>query len=238
MRIAIVDDAAAERAGLAAVLRDYATVHSLEISTEEFQSGEDLLAGFHPFAFSVIFLDIYMDGMTGIETAKMIREQDDDMAIIFMTTSEEHRPDAFSVFATDYLIKPCSREAVFRTLDHLLHLRTEQEKRLSFTADRRDYNLPLSDIVSVEADGNYLCITDRNERTYRTRMTFRDAEDRLDDRFIRIIKGVAVNMDHVVQMNEKICLTDTGSRLPMHSRNGKEVRQQWLNYKFTRIRRG
>ena len=214
MRIAIVDDAAAERAGLAAVLRDYATVHSLEISIEEFQSGEDLLAGFHPFAYSIIFLDIYMDGMTGIETAKMIREQDDDMAIIFMTTSEEHRPDAFSVFATDYLIKPCSREAVFRTLDHLLHLRTEQKKRLSFTADRRDYSLPLSDIVSVEA------------------------EDRLDDRFIRIIKGVAVNMDHVVQMSEKICLTDTGSRLPMHSRNGKEVRQQWLNYKFTRIRRG
>lgn len=238
MKIAIVDDIAAERAGVQAVIRDYAAVHGFEITTEEFSSGEDLLAGFHPYAYSVFFLDIYMDGMTGIETAKMIREKDDEAAIIFMTTSEEHRPDAFSVFATDYLIKPCSREAVFRTLDHLLHLRTGQEKRLSFTADRRDYSLRLSDIVSVEADGNYLLITDRNERIYRTRMTFRDAESRLDDRFIRIIKGVAVNMDHVVQMGEKICLTDTGSRLPMHSRNGKEIRQQWLNYKFSRIRKG
>ena len=238
MKIAIVDDIAAERAELQAVIRDYAAVHGIEIRTEEYSSGEDLLAGFHPYAYTVLFLDIYMDGMTGIETAKMIREKDDDMGIVFLTTSEEHRADAFSVFATDYLIKPCSKEAVFRALDHLLHLRTEQEKRLSFTADRRDYSLPLSDIVSVEADGNYLLITDRNERTFRTRMTFRDAESRLDERFIRIIKGVAVNMDHVVQMGEKICLTDTGSRLPMHSRNGKEVRQQWLNYKFNMIRKG
>jgi len=236
MKLAIVDDEAAERAALRAVIREYDAMHRLDMVTEEFSGGEGLLAAFHPYAFSVIFLDIYMDGLSGIETARKIREQDDETALVFLTTSEEHRPDAFSVFATDYLVKPCSRDAVFRVLDHLLRLHTKQEKQLLFTADRREYRLSLSDIASLEADGNYLLITTVKGTQYRARMPLREAEALLDNRFLRIIKGVTVNMDYVLQMNDTSCTMCTGMVLPMRSRNGKEIRQQWLNYKFVKIR--
>ncbi len=238
MRIAAVDDSTAERGWLLSALKEYAAMHGLELETDAFSSGEALLAAFHPFAFSVIFLDIFMGGMTGVETARKIRERDDAVPIVFLTTSEDHRPEAFSVFATDYLIKPCAPEAVFRAMDHILRLRTDREPRLSFSFDRQDHSLRLSDIASLEADGNYLIITDQKGRRYRTRMTLREAESRLDNRFLRIIKGVVVNMDHVVQMNEAVCTMNTGESLPMHSRNGRDVRQKWLNYKFARIRQG
>jgi len=238
MKIAVVDDQAAERGALLGIIREYGAAHALELEPVEFSAGEDLLLAFRPFAFSVIFLDIYMDGMTGVETAKRIREQDDDVVLIFMTTSEEHRSDAFSVFATDYLVKPISRDAVFRALDHVLHLKTRQEKRFTFTADRRDYSLPLSALVSLEANGNYLTVSDRRGEQYRTRMTLRDAESRLDERFLRIIKGVVVNMDHVTQISGTACTVSTGATLPVHSRHSREIRQQWLNYKFARIRGG
>jgi hypothetical protein len=64
----------------------------------------------------------------------------------------------------------------------------------------------------------------------------REAEALLDNRFLRIIKGVTVNMDYVLQMNDTSCTMCTGMVLPMRSRNGKEIRQQWLNYKFVKIR--
>ena len=238
MRIAAVDDSAAERGWLLSALKEYAAMHGLELKTDAFAGGEELLGLFQPYAFSAVFLDIFMDGMTGVETARKLREQDDAVPIVFLTTSEEHRPDAFSVFATDYLIKPCVPEAVFRTMDHILRLRADGEPRLSFSFDRQDHSLLLSDIASLEADGNYLVITDQKGRRYRTRMTLREAESRLDGRFLRIIKGVVVNMDHVVQMTEAVCTMSAGGTLPMHSRNGRDVRQKWLNYKFARIRQG
>lgn len=236
MKIAIVDDDAAERAALLSVVKEYAAMNRLELAADEFSSGEDLLAGFYPYAYSLIFLDIYLGSLTGIDTAKLIRERDDDVALVFLTSSEAHRPDAFTVFATDYLVKPCAPEAVIRTMDHILRRRTAQEQRLSFSFDRRDYSLRLTEIVSLEADGNYLIITDREKNSYRTRMTLQDAESRLDERFLRVIKGVIVNMAHVVQMGDGVCKMDTGAMLPMRGRSEKALRQQWLNYKFSQIR--
>ncbi len=75
-----------------------------------------------------------------------------------------------------------------------------------------------------------------NGKQYRARMPLREAEALLDNRFLRIIKGVTVNMDYVLQMNDTSCTMCTGMVLPMRSRNGKEIRQQWLNYKFVKIR--
>ncbi len=83
-------------------------MNQLEYHIDLFPGGEDLLGTYRPFQYTVIFLDIYMDGISGIETAEKIREADEDANLVFLTASEEHRPEAFSVFATAYLIKPCT----------------------------------------------------------------------------------------------------------------------------------
>ena len=114
MNIALVDDDAADRLGLEQMLAEYARIHQLDMSFARFSSGEDLLRGYVPFRYAVIFLDIFMDGVSGIDTAKSIREVDDSTSLVFLTTSEAFRPEAFSLFATSYLIKPCVKEQVFR----------------------------------------------------------------------------------------------------------------------------
>ena len=159
------------------------------------------------------------------------------MILVFLTTSEEHRSDAFSVFATAYLSKPCSAEAVFRTMDHILRIHTDRGARFSFSFDRRDYSLPFSEIVSLETDGNYLSITDHKQKQYRTRMTFSAAERQLDSRFLTLMKGIIVNMDYVSQITESHCLLQNGTQFPIHVKSRKELRQRWLNYKFTKIRK-
>lgn len=177
-----------------------------------------------------------MDGLSGIDTAKAIREVDNDARIVFLTTSEAFRPDAFSVFATSYLVKPCAREQVFKALDHIFRLRTSEENRFSFSYDRQDFSLPCGEIVSLETDGNYLCIADKSGRTYRTRMTFSAAIDQLDRRFLVLMKGVAVNMDRIAQIQDGRCRMKDGRVLPLHVKRQAALREQWLNYKFTKIR--
>ena len=190
MRIALADDLAPDRKQLEELLRSYAALHQLDLEVESFSKGEDLLAVSAPFRFAIVFLDIYMEGITGLETAKKLRELDDDVVLIFLTTSEDHRADAFSLFATDYLVKPIGEEAVFRTLDHVLRLHTDRENRFSFSSNRRDYALPQRDLVSLVTDGNYLTVTDRRGVSYRTRMTASAAEKALDQRFLVLMKGI------------------------------------------------
>ena len=171
-----------------------------------------------------------------IDTAKGIRETDDSTSLVFLTTSEEYRPDAFSLFATSYLIKPCAKEQVFRTLDHIFRLRTSAEPCLSFSFDRQEFSLPFGDIVSLETDGNYLAITDQTGRIYRTRMTFSTAMERLDSRFLILIRGVTVNMDRVAQILDGQCRMQSGALFPLQVKRQAELREQWLNYKFAKIR--
>lgn len=236
MNIALIDDRDEDRAHLERILKEYDSIHKVGMNFSHFDSGEALLAEYQPFRFAVVFLDIYMDGISGIETAKCIRKVDDDARIVFLTTSEAFRPDAFSVFATSYLVKPCAQAQVFQTLDHIFRLRTSEEGRLSFSYDRQDFSLPYGDVVSLETDGNYLSIADKAGRIYRTRMTFSAAVEQLDSRFLVLMKGVAVNMDRVAQIQDGYCRMLDGRHLPLNVKRQAELKGQWLNYKFTKIR--
>ena len=74
MNIALVDDRTADRTHLEEILREYDSMHQLGLICYHYASGEDLLKAYQPFKFTVIFLDVYMAGITGTETAQKLRE--------------------------------------------------------------------------------------------------------------------------------------------------------------------
>ena len=238
VNIAIVDDAEADRLSLENTLKEYSSIHHLDMTCSHFADAEAFLKEYIPFSYAVIFLDIYMPGLSGIETAEAVRRTDGDTAIVFLTTSDAHRPDAFSVFASDYLMKPVSREHLFRTLDHLFRIRTGSGLRFDFSYDRTDYSLLCSDIVSLEKTGNYLEITDRSGQIFRTRMTFSEAEVCLGSHFLTLRKGISVNMRYIKQIRNGQCLMANGAVFPLRVKDARELGQKWLNYKFAVIRGG
>lgn len=168
MNIAIVDDKSEEREALKTLLTEYTAINSLEIILHEFPSGEIFLSEYTPFTYTVVFLDIYMNGMTGVETAEKIRKTDTDTPVIFLTTSREHMGNAFSVHAFDYIEKPADREKLFTCMDDLLKTKTAlYSETLHFSQDRIEHRLPFPDIVSVNtAKTNYLDITDKKGKVY------------------------------------------------------------------------
>ncbi|MBQ1412267.1 MAG: response regulator transcription factor [Clostridia bacterium] len=236
MNIALVDDVERDRRRLEYILKEYDRINRVDMRFYHYAGGEALLRDFQPFGFAVIFLDIFMDGMTGMELARRIREKDDAAVLVFLTTSGTHYSEAFDVFASAYLRKPCAEEEVFRAMDHILRLRTQKEKRFDFSFDRRDYSLRYADLVSLETSGNYLTIVDRGGNSYRTRMTFSAAESLLDTRFLTLMKGIMVNMDYIVQIADGKCFLRGGTVFPLHVKNQKELKQKWLNFKFAKIR--
>ena len=106
MRIAIVDDLADERALLREQLAQQLARRGAEAELLEFDSGEAFLAAEKERRFTAAFLDIYMEGMTGMEAARTLRKTDTDCLLVFTTTSTDHALDGFQVRALHYLVKP------------------------------------------------------------------------------------------------------------------------------------
>lgn len=239
MNIAIVDDSPRDLDALQTVLREYAAVNRLELSVAAFDNAESLVSHYRPFQYTVVFLDIYMKSMTGIDAAHRIRKTDGNTLLVFLTSSDEHMPEAFRLHAYDYIRKPVEAEQIFRVMDDILKRHTESDsQRLHFYSNKRDYSLPYGDIVTVMTNANYLEITDCEGVTYKTRMTFASVSDLLcrDKRFLKILRGVLVNMDYITGFDGNTCHLKGGAGLPISVKAGKSIEQTWRNYLFTKIR--
>ena len=105
MRIAIVDDEQAMREQLAEYIKKYADEQHLQLDTCSLPSGDALLQS-EDRAFDIIIFDIDMPGTSGLDTARKIRETDENVVILFVTNIAQYAINGYEVDAVDYIIKP------------------------------------------------------------------------------------------------------------------------------------
>ena len=241
MTIAFVDDSSMDRDRLAAALESYASRNGLKFDLRPFSSGEQLMDHFQSHQYSIIFLDVFLDGgITGIETAERIRKQDEDVTLVFLTTSNEHQADAIHWHVFDYLSKDNLNRDVFMVMDRILHRQTAVSRLcLTFVSEKSTVTLPYHDLVYLASDRNYLIIHDSSGNEYRTRATFSSIWETLqkDDRFLPVLRGVVVNMDYLTNISSGSCILKGELRIPVSIRNSKALEEIWTNYTFARIRR-
>ena len=105
--IAVCDDLEEERRSLARMIHSYAQRRNRTVRFRFYSSGEELLAsGQQVAACQILFLDIYMPGLSGVEAARRLRAAGCGTSIVFATTSLDHGLESFDVWAADYLTKP------------------------------------------------------------------------------------------------------------------------------------
>lgn len=241
MNIAIVDDEKEQIDSLSALIKEYAALVKQDLSIHAFESGEGFIADYHPYAYTAIFMDIYMSGMSGVEAAEEILSKDRNAIIIFLTSSSDHMPEAFSLHVFDYIPKPAVKDRIFKVMDDILLRHTEiiSTPKLTFSCDRKDVSIPYPDLVCIRTDArNYLEITDASGNQYLTRLTFSKAAQALKDVpfFLLINRGILVNMDHIVNMDENTCTVSNGLTLPLNVRYRRELQTVWENYELDSIR--
>lgn len=95
-----------------------------------YESGDELINS--DKEFHIIFLDIDMKGLDGIETAKKLREYDKKVKIIYVTNYTDYTYSAFSVHAFGYLVKPLNKKELYNQLDEALSYTEEISKNLEF----------------------------------------------------------------------------------------------------------
>lgn len=99
MNIAIVDDEEMERDFLVSAIKEYAAGKGMNIPLYTFSSAEELLESYHPYAYSAIFMDVFMNGIDGVSAAEEIFSSDRDAIIIFLEWNSLTSFFTFSCFS-------------------------------------------------------------------------------------------------------------------------------------------
>ena len=103
-RIAIVEDEAAVREQLAGYVQRYTRQYGTPFEVTEFADGMEILENYRP-QFDIIFLDVEMKHLDGMETARRIRERDGGVLIVFITNMAQYAIKGYAVQALDYILK-------------------------------------------------------------------------------------------------------------------------------------
>lgn len=233
MNIAVVEDKKEDRLWIAEKVNLYMKRNGLRFTLSEFESAEQFMDVFIPGAYDIIFMDIYMGGINGMDAAVWIRKKDFDCRLIFVTASSEYLLEGYSVNACHYLIKPVS-EKIF-------------EQAMEFCRIRPQYEVPYIDVMSKgvslrlnTASILYVNIMKRvvyihtMARTIPVAGSFSSITKPLldDKRFLLCIQGEMVNMDMIADQEDTVFLLKNGERIPINIRNRRAVIRSWQNYVF------
>lgn len=164
-----------------------------------FESGGAFLASRPAGRFDLIFFDIYMGGITGVEAAKALRETDEDCGIVFTTTSEDHMPEAFDVGAIQYLVKPVKKDKLEQVLKKRVRSVESARRTCSVNAKGQRREIAFDSIYYIEVY-NHNCLIHIGEGVVDTGscMTIDDFLPLLPSpRFFRCHKSYIVNMSYV-----------------------------------------
>ncbi len=237
INIALIDDIESEQKKMEEILALFEQENSLSFSISCFTDGKTFLGSFQKYSYSIIFMDIFMDGISGIDTALTIRQKDPGCIIIFLTESGEHMPEAFSCHAFEYIQKPASKERIFPVLSDALRLLPQESRFIEFSYSRQSIKLLLSNIVCITARGHYTDITDNRGKVYSPRTGFTKFIAPLQDdrRFLSINKGIFVNMDYIIRFENNCCKLAGDITFPVRIRERTLLEQKWQDYNFSQI---
>lgn len=233
MKVAIVDDIKEYRESTGKAVYEWAKDRHEVVSIKGFRSGESFLKALNEESFDLVLMDIYMDGLTGIEAAEKLRQISLDTILIFMTTSADHMADAFPCRAFDYIMKPADITRFYKALDETLKVIPENKPFLTISVDKQDINIIVSDIMYVLSDLNY-CLVYTKKREYRTRSQFGKFMETLSEfpEFYVINRGVAVNLDNVLDINELDCKLADNTILPVSKKQKQSAEQALIDRRF------
>lgn len=197
LNIAVVDDEQSSVDLLCSYLSRFCYANQLEYSVKTFQSGGAFLWSYAP-VYDVIFLDIEMGSINGMDIARQIRKTDENTIIIFVTQLAQYAVEGYQVDALDFMVKPLeyySFELVMRKA--VRRLRQRQPQSVVLQTEEGMTVLSSEQILYVEVLDHYITYHTA-ERRYTRKGTLADAERQLDpQKFYRCSRCYLANLRYI-----------------------------------------
>lgn len=220
--IAVCDDAKIIVDNMETLLKKYSAEIGEEIRVSKFYLGDSLLDQYKS-NYDIIFLDIKMPGLTGIQTAERIRKKDDKVTIIFLTSLIDNAIEGYKVQAANYIIKPLGYKRLKIELDNWqLKIRDKNEQYITIHNDSGNYKVLLKSIRYIETYNRNLLVHAGKENIICYRK-LKDMESELAKYgFARCHSSFLLNMLYVEKIEKTDIQLFTGERIPV-SKTKKKV---------------
>lgn len=231
MLISLCDDNAHERAYIKSLVLDWSTKSGAGVSIREYPSAEALLFSYYDFPPDILLLDIEMPGMNGVELAKSLRARAEAVQIIFVTGYPDFIAEGYDVSALHYLLKPVSRDKLYKVLDRAYKAVCEGKlpETVIFRAGTETLRFNISEIEYVAALGHSTVLS-AGGRTFDLSVPISEAERTLGGGFIRCHRSYIVNLKYVSAVSGDNLTMDSGTKIPVARAARKAVAEAFIHY--------
>ena len=213
MDIAVVDDEKAIREHICGLVEE----RQPESRIEAYATGEELLASGK--RFDIVFLDIQMEGMNGIEAARSLREKNanlgvEDTVLVFITGIKEYVFDALDLYAFQYLLKPIDEDKFAEVLERAVREAARKKERRVLFIKSRNLTLDQSDILYIESRAKKVEIhTTGAAQAIEIYAAMDELEGQLGENFYRCHRAYIVNMDCITEYDSESITLTNGARV-------------------------
>lgn len=224
MRVAICDD---EKTAVSLLKEMTDTFPQETLCADTYESGEELLESGK--SYDLIFLDIDMKGMDGIETARRIRIRDKKVKIVYVTSYREYAGRAFSVHAFGYLLKPVKQEKLWRQIMDAMQWEEEEEpekKTAEFQTLEGRIRIPVEDIYYLEYQNRHIFLKSK-EKNYEMRGRISDIGEAMKPYGFAVPhKSFVVNLYHVQNIRGYEILMMNGEWIPLSQKQAVRFKEE------------
>lgn len=230
MKIAICDDESRVREVLKDKIEKYYFPQSIDFTIQTFENGGELLE--HDLdSINVLFLDVDMPGLNGMETAAEVRKVNKTMLIVFLTAYSEFVFESFKVDAFRYLLKPIKESELAEVLQAVQDkLYVDDVECLNFQFQSEMYHIRYSDVIYIE------CIHDKiwlhcKDGDYRWRGALKNLKELLTGKgFFQIHRSYIINMNMIRKYNSQAVLLEEDCEIPISRYKLNAFKEEYIRF--------
>lgn len=235
MKLAIIEDEQVHTELISKYIQTWSKTRQTAVTITTFSSAESFLFAWEEeHDFDVLFVDIQMKEMSGMEMAKRVREMDSDIAIVFTTGLADYMEAGYEVEALHYLLKPVSPAKLCQCMDRVLR-RGRRDKYLMVKTKEGAMKLSAKTIMYVEAMGHG-CVIEfcpQAGKTFQieTAEGISELEESLGEPdFVRCHRAYLCRIDKIKYISRAWIEMDNGSRIAVSRRLYKHVNHLFIDY--------
>ncbi len=236
MRIAIIEDEASHGQLLCSYIEEWGKDKGMACHIEQYKSAKQFLFVFDENQdFDVLFIDIQMPEMNGMEMAKIIRQKNQEIVFVFTTGITDYMQEGYEVEAMHYLIKPLDKEKVYACMEKAAHKTKTEEYLLVHTGDVT-IKIHIRDINYVEAKGHGCIVKIQGKPflTVKENMTWME-EQLLPLSFVKCHRSYLAGIRNIHKIDKTDVYFDDGSTAPVSRRMYRQVNQKFIQYYHRRF---
>ncbi|MGL5633900.1 MAG: LytR/AlgR family response regulator transcription factor [Sarcina sp.] len=234
IKVAICDDQVVYSEYISKSIQRICKKENINAAIDIFKSGEEFLEAFREsgYSYNILFSDILMGEITGVELAKQLKELNKSIQIIFVTVSMDYIFDGYDVGALNYILKPINEEKLEEQFLKAVNNIVYKKNKDLFYVNKKSAikTVDINSIIYFEVNNRIITLVSENEE-----IEFYDKMDNIEQKlksyyFVKPHRSYIVNCKYIEEIKKNELILKNGTIIPISRLNIKSIKEKFIDY--------